>query len=45
MIHSIDYPDMSIFIRVTGTNLDRIPRRMFNLETGKVTQMTPQSAS
>ena len=45
MIHSIDYPDMSIFIRVTVMNLDRIPRRMFNLETGKVTQMTPQSAS
>jgi predicted metal-dependent enzyme (double-stranded beta helix superfamily) len=45
MIHSIDYPDKSIFIRVTGTNLDRIPRKMFNLETGKVTQMTPQAAS
>jgi predicted metal-dependent enzyme (double-stranded beta helix superfamily) len=44
-IHSIDYPDRSIFIRVTGTNLDRIPRQMFNLETGKVTQMTPQRAS
>jgi len=44
-IHSIDYPDKSIFIRVTGTNLDRIPRKMFNLETGKVTQMTPQQAS
>jgi predicted metal-dependent enzyme (double-stranded beta helix superfamily) len=45
MIHSIDYPDKSIFIRVTGTNLDRISRTMFNLETGKVTQMTPQQAS
>jgi predicted metal-dependent enzyme (double-stranded beta helix superfamily) len=44
-IHSIDYPDQSIFIRVTGTNLDRIARQMFNLETGKVTQMTPQQAS
>lgn len=44
-IHSIDYPDNSIFIRVTGTNLDRISRKMFNLETGKVTQMTPQRAS
>ncbi len=44
-IHSIDYPDKSIFIRVTGTNLDRITRQMFNLETGKVTQMTPQMAS
>ncbi len=45
MIHSIDYPDKSIFIRVTGTNLDRIRRKMFNLETGKVTQMTPQQAT
>jgi predicted metal-dependent enzyme (double-stranded beta helix superfamily) len=44
-IHSIDYPDNSIFIRVTGTNLDRITRQMFSLETGKVTQMTPQAAS
>ena len=44
-IHSIDYPDSSIFIRVTGTNLDRITRSMFNLETGKITQMTPQRAT
>jgi predicted metal-dependent enzyme (double-stranded beta helix superfamily) len=44
-IHSIDYPDKSIFIRVTGTNLDRITRQAFNLETGKITQMTPQMAS
>ena len=44
-IHSIDYPDKSIFIRVTGTNLDRITRSMFNLETGKITQMTPQRAT
>ena len=44
-IHSIDYPDKSIFIRVTGTNLDRIQRSMFNLQTGKITQMTPQTAS
>ena len=44
-IHSIDYPDKSIFIRVTGTNLDRITRKSFNQETGKVTQMTPQAAS
>ena len=45
MIHSIDYPDKSVFIRVTGTNLDRITRQMFNVETGKITQMTPQQAS
>lgn len=45
MIHSIDYPGDSCFVRVTGTNLDRIPRVMFNLQTGAVTQMTPQRAS
>jgi predicted metal-dependent enzyme (double-stranded beta helix superfamily) len=44
-IHSIDYPDKSIFIRVTGTNLDRITRQMFNLESGKITQMSPQATS
>jgi predicted metal-dependent enzyme (double-stranded beta helix superfamily) len=45
MIHSIDYPDRSRFVRVTGTNLDRIPRVMFDLKTGKITRMTPQQAS
>ena len=44
-IHSIDYPDYARFIRVTGTNLDAIPRVAFNLETGKVNQMTPQQAT
>ncbi len=45
MIHSIDYPANAIFIRVTGTNLDRIARMKFDPETGKSTQMTPQQAS
>ncbi len=45
VIHSIDYPAGSCFVRVTGTDLDRIPRVMFNLETGAVTQMTPQRAT
>lgn len=44
-IHSIDYPARSCFVRVTGTNLDRIPRVMFDLNTGVVTQMTPQRAT
>jgi predicted metal-dependent enzyme (double-stranded beta helix superfamily) len=44
-IHSIDYPDKSRFVRVTGTNLDRITRNMFDLKTGKVAQMTPQRAT
>jgi hypothetical protein len=44
-IHSIDYPDHSRFIRVTGTNLDRIDRVRFDLKTGEVKRMTPQQAT
>ena len=44
-IHSIDYPDRARFIRVTGTNLDRIERVRFDLSTGEVHQMTPQQAT
>jgi hypothetical protein len=44
-IHSIDYPDRARFIRVTGTNLDKIIRVRFDLATGAVHQMTPQQAT
>jgi predicted metal-dependent enzyme (double-stranded beta helix superfamily) len=44
-IHSIDYPDSSRFVRVTGTNLDNIRRVRFDLATGDVHQMTPQQAT
>jgi len=44
-IHSIDYPDYARFVRVTGTNLDAIPRVAFDLKTGVVNQMTPQQAT
>ena len=44
-IHSIDYPDNARFIRVTGTNLDRIDRVRFDLKTGEVHRMTPQQAT
>ena len=44
-IHSIDYPDAAKFIRVTGTDLDRIPRIKIDLETGKIEQMDAQMAS
>jgi hypothetical protein len=44
-IHSIDYPDHSRFIRVTGTNLDNIHRVRFDLDSGKVHRMTPQQAT
>jgi hypothetical protein len=44
-IHSIDYPDRARFIRVTGTNLDKINRVRFDLKTGEVHRMTPQQAT
>jgi hypothetical protein len=44
-IHSIAYPDHSRFIRVTGTNLDKIDRVRFDLKTGEVHRMTPQMAT
>jgi hypothetical protein len=44
-IHSIDYPDHARFVRVTGTNLDRIQRVRFDLNTGEVKRMTPQQAT
>ena len=44
-IHSIDYPPKSRFVRVTGTNLDRIRRVSFDLATGKVNQMAAQQAT
>jgi predicted metal-dependent enzyme (double-stranded beta helix superfamily) len=44
-IHSIDYPDYARFIRVTGTNLDRINRVRFDLKTGEVQPMTPQQVT
>jgi predicted metal-dependent enzyme (double-stranded beta helix superfamily) len=44
-IHSIDYPDGSRFVRVTGTNLDKIQRVRFDLASGEVHQMTPQQAT
>jgi hypothetical protein len=44
-IHSIDYPDYARFIRVTGTNLDKINRIKIDLKTGEVEQMYAQQAS
>ena len=44
-IHSIDYPDNARFVRVTGTDLDKIQRVMFDMTTGKVTPMMPQRAT
>ncbi|MDP2412014.1 MAG: hypothetical protein Q8M26_17245 [Pseudolabrys sp.] len=44
-IHSIDYPDYARFVRVTGTNLDKINRIRIDLKSGQVEQMTPQQAT
>lgn len=38
-IHSIDYPDNARFVRVTGTDLDKIDRIRIDLKTGKIAQM------
>lgn len=45
VIHSIDYPAGSRFIRITRTNLDRIERRAFDLATGAIRRALPQQAS
>jgi hypothetical protein len=44
-IHAIDYPAKSRFIRITGTNLDKIYREAFDPKTGKIERMGPQRAS
>ena len=44
-IHSIDYPAGSRFIRITGTNLDRIVREAFDPVTGVISQAMPQQAT
>jgi hypothetical protein len=43
-IHSIDFPDHARFIRVTGTDLDKIDRIKIDLETGAVGKMYPLQA-
>jgi predicted metal-dependent enzyme (double-stranded beta helix superfamily) len=45
VIHSIDYPAGSRFIRITGTNLDRIQRQAFDLATGEIRQYALQQAT
>jgi hypothetical protein len=38
-IHSIDYPDAARFVRVTGTDLDKIDRIKIDPATGEITTM------
>jgi hypothetical protein len=44
-IHSIDYPDYARFVRVTGTNLDKIDRIKIDPQTGAVEKMYAQQAT
>src|SRR5207302_10775378 len=45
MIHSIDFPAKARFIRVTGVDLDRIPRHRFDAATGEAVAMTARTTS
>jgi predicted metal-dependent enzyme (double-stranded beta helix superfamily) len=45
VIHAIDYPDKSRFIRVTGTNLDSIERVAYDEQTGQIKRMGAQQAT
>lgn len=38
-IHSIDYPDNARFVRVTGTDLDKIDRIKIDAKTGEIAVM------
>jgi predicted metal-dependent enzyme (double-stranded beta helix superfamily) len=44
-IHSIDYPDAARFVRVTGTDLEKINRIKVDLNTGAVEQIQARAAS
>ena len=44
-IHSIDYPDYARFVRVTGTDLEKINRIKIDLATGAVEQIHARQAS
>jgi predicted metal-dependent enzyme (double-stranded beta helix superfamily) len=44
-IHSIDYPERARFIRVTGTDLEKIDRIKIDLKTGEVQSINARQAS
>ena len=44
-IHSIDYPDFARFVRVTGTDLEKINRIKVDLATGAVETIHARQAS
>ena len=43
-IHSIDFPDDTRLVRVTGVDLDRIDRTAYDLKTGEAKTIRSQSA-
>jgi predicted metal-dependent enzyme (double-stranded beta helix superfamily) len=44
-IHSIDYPAKARFVRVTGVDLEHIPRHRFDIATGEATRMEARTTS
>ena len=42
--HEIDYPDGARFVRVTGTDLERVPRLKFDLAKGEAQVIESVSA-
>ena len=44
-IHSISYPDGARFVRVTGTDLERIERKAYNLKHGSVKIIKAEAAA
>ncbi len=45
VIHAIDYPDGSRFVRVTGRDLDHVQRLKFDMAAGKAITIESASAS
>ena len=44
-IHSIDYPAKARFVRVTGVDLERIPRHKFDIATGVATRIESRTTN
>jgi hypothetical protein len=44
-VHAIDYPDGARFVRVTGTDLERVPRLKYDLAQGRAEIIESASAS
>ena len=42
-IHSIEFPDGARFVRITGTDLNQVEQKMFNLEENSVKVSSPMA--